>query len=233
MVSVSLPTGASPAANTPQTLSYLISVRCTGVGTCTAGGQFHDTSGGTMPFTAALSGGTWTTKSAPLPGDAAAANQDAALWDIDCPAPGTCVGGGHYLNSDGQPRYLIDTLSGGKWTGAAASLPTDAAADQKWTQEQATSIAGISCKSAGSCVATATYITKNNEILPLLAALSGGAWTVAKAPLPPDAAPVAGQASSAYLVLIKCPTPGSCLSVGSYRAADGSYQAMIDTATSR
>jgi hypothetical protein len=203
---------------------------CTAVGACVATGQYRDASGQTQALIDTLSGGTWTAANAPLPGDAAASGQIAGLWAIACPAPGTCVAGGHYITRGGQPGYLTETLSGGMWTAGALSLPADAAADQKWTRNQATSIVGLACETAGYCVATAEYLTKDSTFVPLLETLAGGTLTAAKAPLPADAASGSGQGSYAYLELAACPAPGSCLTVGSYPAGDGTIEGMIDTA---
>jgi hypothetical protein len=228
--SVPLPPDAAPEQGTDRAVTYLTAVSCTGIGACVASGQYRGTSGGSLPFTATLSNGTWTAAAAPLPGDAAATSQFAGLWALKCPAPGTCVAGGHYLNHSGQARYLIDTLSGGTWTASAAPLPPGAAADQKWSQDQATVIGGLGCASASLCVATADYLTTDNEIVPVIETLSGGTWTAASVPLPADAAPASGQGSYAYLMLATCPAPASCLTVGSYPAQDGTIAGLVETA---
>jgi len=227
---VPLPPDAAPEQGTARAVTFLTAVSCTGTGACVASGQYRDTSGGSRPFTATLSNGSWTTAAAPLPGDAAATSQLAGLWALKCLASGTCVAGGHYLNRSGQPRYLIDTLSGGTWTASAAPLPPGAAADQKWSQNQATVIGGLGCASASFCVATASYVTTDNEIVPVIVTLSGETWTAARAPLPADAAPASGQGNYAYLMLATCPAPGSCLTVGSYPAGDGTLEGLVETA---
>lgn len=152
------------------------------------------------------------------------------LWAIGCPAAGTCVAAGHYLGRDGQPRFLADTLSGGAWTAAAVSLPADAAADQKWSQYADTTVGGIAGEPGGYCVASAGYVTKADAIVPLIETLSGGTWTAARAPLPADAVSGSGQADAAYLDLDACAGAGSCVIVGSYPAADGTVEGLIETA---
>lgn len=222
---------ASGGTSSAATDTFLSGVSCTGTGACAASGQYHDAAGGSQGFLSVLSGGTWTTVQAPLPGDAETAGQQAGSWAINCPAAGACVAGGHYLNADGQARYLIDTQSGGTWIPATAPLPADAAANQKWSQDLTTSIGGVACESVGNCVATAGYVTTGNELLPTLATLSNGTWTTATAPLPPDADPAIATEDAAYLVLVTCPAAGSCVTVGAYQAADRSYEAMIETAS--
>lgn len=230
---VQLPGDAAPEDSSSQASTYPASVACPQAGTCVAAGQYRDDSGQVRPFTATLAGGTWTAVRAPLPADAAATGQNGSLWAVACPAPGACIAGGHYLVSGGQPRYLADTQSGGAWTAAALPLPEGAAADQKWSQDQSTTIGAVACESVGACVATAGYLSKANAILPVIATLSDGTWTVAAAPLPADAVPGSGQANAAYLQLVTCPTAGHCLAVGSYPAADGTVESMIEMAVPR
>lgn len=229
--SAPLPGDAVQQKGSSRASTYLAAVACTGVGACVASGQYQDANGGTRPVIDTLSRGSWTAMTPPLPGDAAAAGQTAGLWAIGCPVPGTCLAGGHYQNRGGQPRYLIDTLSGGSWTASVLSLPANAAADQKWSQDEATSVGGLACASASYCVATAGYLAKSGEIMPLIEALSGGTWTAVTVPLPVDAVTGSGPGNSAFLELATCPAVGSCLTVGSYPAADGTAAALIETAT--
>jgi len=227
-----LPSNAAPNSSTSGITAFA-DVSCTAAGACTAVGEYRDTSGGSQAFTATLSGGTWATAQVPLPDDAATTGQAAGLFGISCPAPGTCVAGGHYLNRDNQARYLIDTLSEGKWTSTAAPLPADAAADQKWSQDQATTLSGVACESASDCVASAGYVSADNEMLPSVATLSNEAWSSAGLPLPADASMQSGQAGAAFLGLIRCPAPGDCVSVGSYPVGNDDSQGLIETATAK
>jgi hypothetical protein len=134
---------------------------------------------------------------------------------------------------NGQPRYLVDTQSGGARTAKGLPLPADAAADQKWSQYGDTAIGAVACPSAGACVATAGYVTTANEILPLIETLAGGTWTAAKAPLPGDAAPASGTDNATYLQLVTCPAAGHCFAVGNYPSTDGTFEGMIETAVPR
>lgn len=232
-VSLPLPADAAPEQTSAAPSTYATGVACTGADACVAPGQYRAASGQTKAFIDTLSGGSWTATAVPLPGDAAATGQIAGLWAIACPAPGTCVAAGHYIKSGGQPRYLTDTLSGGAWTTSALSLPADAAADQKWSQDESTSIGGLTCPSVGYCVATAGYVTKANAIVPLIETLSGRTWTAAEVPLPADAAPGSGQGNATYLQLVTCTAADNCVTVGSYPSTDGTTQGLIETGVPR
>ncbi len=223
-----LPGDADPAKATSQNNTFLTDVACAAAGTCVASGQYTDSGGGTQGVIDTLSGGTWTAAKAPLPGDAETSGQLASLWAITCQAPGSCLAGGHYMSQNGQPRYLAETLSGGIWSAAAAPLPAGAAADQKWSTEQATSLGGVACRAAGYCVASASYLARSGAITPVIDTLSGGTWTAANAPLPGGAA--TGTKQLGYLTLVACPASGSCLTVGSYTAGGGGTQGLIETA---
>jgi hypothetical protein len=132
--SVPLPADADPERSSATADTYLAAIACPRAGECIAPGQYLDDSAQTEPFIATLSGGTWTSARAALPANAAATDQDGSLQAIACPAPGACLAAGSYLVRGGQPRYLAETLSGGRWTAAAPPLPTDAAADQNGSQ---------------------------------------------------------------------------------------------------
>jgi len=230
--SAALPADAAPEQYSATAGTYLAAVACTGVGACVAPGQYRDAQGQTRALIDTLSGGTWTASPAPLPADAATTGQVAGLWAVSCAASGTCVAAGHYIQRGGQPRFLTETLAGGAWTAAALSLPADAAADQKWSQYQSTTIGGLACEPDGSCVATAGYVTKESTLAPLIETLSGGRWTAAKAPLPADAVTSTPQ-DQAYLDLATCPANGDCLTVGSYPAVDGSVEGVIEVGVPR
>lgn len=219
---------ALPANADRSESAYLDDVVCPAPGTCVATGWYADQGGHSQGLIDTLSGGTWTAARAPLPGDAVTSHQVAALWTVSCLSQGTCLAGGHYVGRGGQPRYLTETLSGGTWTPAAPPLPADAAANQKWDQYQSTSVAGVMCETVGSCLAVASYVSRNGGVDAAIDTLSGGSWSAARAPLPGGVAAAAKQ--NAYLTLVACPAPGTCVTVGGYKAKDGSAQGLIETA---
>ncbi len=225
-----LPAGAVPSKPSSSNLATaLFLVKCPAVGTCVATGDYIDQSGGTQALIDTLSGGTWTTQRAPLPGDAAAANPFALLWALACPAPGTCLAAGHYNSRNGQSRGLIETQSGGTWTPVAAPLPAGAAANQKWNLDQVTGLTAVGCAAPGTCVAAGSYTARNGGIQGALDTLSGGTWTAAAAPLPADAA-VTKQ--YAFFDSAVCPATGDCIAVGGYKIQNGSTRVLIETAAS-
>lgn len=222
-----LPAGAIPSKPSSSKLpTALFLVKCPAVGSCVATGDYIDQSGGTQGLIDTLSGGTWTAQRAPLPGDAAA-NPVALVWALACPAPGACLAGGHYNSSNGQSRGLMRTLSGGTWTPAVAPLPAGAAANQKWSLDQATGLTAVACAAPGTCVAAGSYTARNGGTEGVLDTLSGGTWTAAAARLPADAA---AAKQFAFFDSAACPAAGDCIAIGGYKIQDGSTRALIETA---
>jgi hypothetical protein len=223
-----LPADAAPSKETQQTNTILNNVACPALGSCVATGQYTNSSGAEEGLLDTLSDGGWRAATAPMPADAVGTGQFAGLFAIACQAPGSCLAGGHYKNKGGQPRYLIDSLSAGRWSTMSAALPADAAANQEWTQDLATSIDGLACRAAGSCVAPAGYVTGEGGVDGVVSTLTGGTWRTAHLPSPFGAATAAKE--SVYPMAVTCPTRGSCYAVGDYASADGSSQALIETA---
>jgi hypothetical protein len=223
-----LPAGTTPAKPSSSNLpTGLFLVKCPAVGSCVATGDYTDQNGGDQGLIDTLSGGTWTAQRAPLPGDAAAANPVAVVWALACPAPGTCLAGGHYNSRNGQSRGLIETLSGGTWTPAAAPLPAGAAANQEWSTSQVTGLTAAACAAPGTCVAAGSYTARTSGIQGVLDTLSGGTWTAAAARLPADAA---AAKQYAFFDSATCPAAGDCIAVGGYKIQDGGTRALIETA---
>ena len=122
---------------------------------------------------------------------------------------------GHYTSRGGQARYLAETLSGGTWTAAIPPLPADAAATQRWNQQQGghTTLDVVACQAAGPCVALASYTARNGLVARAIDTLSDGTWTAAEAPLPPGA-DTTNQNAYASFNGAACPAPGNCVAVG-------------------
>jgi hypothetical protein len=170
---------------------------------------------------------TWTAAQAPLPADATrTARQDAALNDVACPAAGSCVAVGIYdTGSDADTsRGLIETLSGGTWTPAAAPFNVPGAGAAPFVD-----LDGIACPSMATCVAVGSYDDSKGNSEPLTETREGGTWVSARAPLPGDAAP----GKSSFLSEVACPAPGTCVATGWYTDQNGNADAVIDTLSGR
>ena len=221
-----LPAGANPGKASSSTLpTGLFVVKCAAVGTCVAAGDYTDASGGSQGLIETLSGGSWTAARAPLPADAAA-SPVAFLFAIACPAPGSCLIGGHYNSRSGQSKGLAEIQSGGTWTLTTAPLPKDAAASQKWNLNQITGLTAAACTAPATCVAAGSYDAQVGGVEGLIDTLSGGTWKAVRAPLP------AGAVTTKQYIFFNgaaCQDAGDCVVVGGYKSADGGSQGLIET----
>jgi hypothetical protein len=203
-------------------VTQLTAVACAARASCVAVGFNGYNADDGLPVAVTLSAGRWVEANVPLPPDAGVGGH-AYLFNIRCPAPGTCVAVGYYHDRDGDSRALIETLSGGEWAAAQAPLPAGAVTAAGSGGE--TELSDVACPAAGSCVAAGRYRLASGDTAPFAETLSGGTWAPARAPLP------AGAPSSGDFIGfsgISCWAPGSCLAVGHY-AVGGQGRFLTDT----
>jgi len=159
---------------------------------------------------------TWTAAKAPLPANAApTAKQDSGLSGLTCPTAKDCIAEGFYQTSKADYYYLTETLSRGIWTPGAWS-PT-------------TAVIGFTCPAVGTCVAVGTFLDSKNHVTPAAETLSGGFWAGATLPLPAGTPPNPNNGQDYGLHAASCPVVGTCVAVGTYQAADGTTQGLIET----
>ena len=193
----------SPAATVPAPV--LNSIACTTVSSCTAVGQYLDPSG-VSGLIVTLSGGIWTAVRAPEPAGVNDTYQE--LFDVSCPAMGTCAVVGDYRGADTFYHGSLLTLSGGTWTAAAVAPPPDAA-PAGGAQTPDFAFTGVSCPTTQWCEAVGNYAPNSSvRYRPLVATLSGGSWTTSPGP---GMSPADTQGS---LDFISCSWPGSCAATG-------------------
>lgn len=167
-----------------------------------------------------LAGLTWTSAQVPLPANAAtspATGANVFLNGIACPADGTCVAVGSYIDTNASGYGLIETLTHGTWTPVQAPVPGNASA-----QSQA-SLSGVSCPAAGNCVATGFYADQSGHLQGLIETLSGGTWTPAQGPA------LAGTSTGVPLGAVACAAVGTCVATGSYTDQNNFNQAAFVT----
>ena len=113
----------------------------------------------------------WTTSAAVLPTNDALRIRFSTLTSETCPAPGSCVAVGSYLDARGGQRGLIDTLAGGTWTPETAPLPANAASDP------GADVTSVTCVSTDACVAVGGYSAKKGQESGLVETFDGSTWT--------------------------------------------------------
>jgi hypothetical protein len=133
----------------------------------------------------------------------------AGLASVACPAAGSCVAIGSYVDSSGASREMVLSQSHGAWTGARQLLPSPATASL--------SLSSLACRTASSCVAVGSQegspSTEVSSSHPVVVSETVGSW----GPSHEIALPAsASRARSATLSSVACPASGSCTAVGSY-----------------
>ena len=168
-------------------------------------------------------GPAWAGSTAPVaglsPAPVASPGDGVVLGSVSCPAVGSCVAIGGYDNSSGYRQAAVETLANGSWTATTAPAP---AANMN------TTLLGLSCPAAGSCVAVGYYEDQSTVVHPLIDTLSGGTWTAADLPVTGLNPPAA---SNTVLRLVSCPAPGSCAAAGVYTDTSGHRQGLLASLT--
>jgi hypothetical protein len=132
------PTGASG--------SGLAGVSCPSSTACTAGGSYHNRSGGELSLAERWNGTSWRVQSTP---DPAGASFGGFLNGVSCPTGGVCLATGYFVNSDGVVESLAERWSAGEWTIDSVPAPSGATDAQ---------LNGASCPSSTACTAVGSYV---------------------------------------------------------------------------
>jgi hypothetical protein len=136
--------------------------------------------------------------------------QRAQLASVACPAAGSCVAIGSYVDSSGASREMVLGQSRGAWAGARELLLSSTGAS--------VSLSSLACHTVGSCVAVGSQEDSQSTegfygSHPIVVSETDGSW----APPLQIALPAgASGARSATLSSVACPGSGSCTAVGSY-----------------
>lgn len=200
--------------------AQLNSTSCSSVSFCVAVGMVSVGDGGgdpVYPLVETYSGGTWTSSIAPEPANSAEGGA-GLLNSVSCPTDGNCAAVGDMFDSRAQgigQDGLLETLSGGVWTGSEAALPAD-------LTPTPVNIHAVSCGGTGSCVAVGEITG-----LGLIWTLSSGAWTVQGAPLPSD-----GNSGDTIVASVSCADSSDCLAVGTYANSISIYEPLVLTLAS-
>jgi len=142
-------------------------------------------------------GTTWTVQSPSEPSDGSL----GLLNGVSCTAATACTAVGTYLSS-GDEISLVEFWNGSSWT--QQSVPNPAGAN-------ATGLGGVSCASAGLCVAVGgTNASGQSGFAEIW---DGSAWTLSDTGQP-------SRAEQSTLNAVSCPTVSNCTAVGSWAASE-------------
>jgi hypothetical protein len=167
----------------------LAAVSCTTPSACTAVGS--KAVGEPAGVAEAWNGSTWTTQTTPAPAGAIT----RPFTGVSC-AAGTCFAVGYSHTRSGTTRVVAEARTGTTWALQSAANPLGAAYS---------SLAGVSCTSAASCIAVGTSTAQG---------WNGSRWRDLFAARPHGA-------TSIGLTDVSCATATACMAVGFYSTATG------------
>jgi hypothetical protein len=184
------------------TNAQLYAMSCASPGNCSAGGDYNDGSNW-QAFVVDETKGTWG-NAEEVPGTGALNKQQmgAQVDAISCSSAGNCSAGGFYTDNSQDTHAFVVTERNGSW-GKAQQL-TGAGLGS--------SVAGLSCTSAGDCVAVGQNGT------PFIATQAGGTWGAVIA-VPGMAGLDTGGTGN--LGAVSCASAGNCSAGGQYNLSSG------------
>jgi hypothetical protein len=192
------------------------SLSCGSPGNCAAGGYYTDGAGRQQAFVASEVGGTWQ-KAIEVPGTAALnTGAYASVESVSCAPSGYCAAGGYYTSPGVDEQAFVVTGVNGVW-GQAEEVPGTAALNQGG---QAVT-AGVSCPSAGNCVAVGSYWNRATYGEAFVASQHHGTWQ--------DAQQVPGTTRGHFrtrdpgLDAVSCPSAGNCEATGFADSPDTAF----------
>jgi hypothetical protein len=171
--------------------SKLNGVACTATMSCTAVGQYKNSSGVWRAFAMRWDGSTWSAQTTP-----SVASGDVTLSSVSCTAVNACTAVGSYVSGSKQEPLAL------RWTGAS-----------EWTQQALPSVKGsgllkgVSCASATACQAVGFSGESEAAWQPLAAAWNGSSWSIQTSPSPENM-------PSSALTSVSCTAANACTAVG-------------------
>jgi hypothetical protein len=174
---------------------------------------------GTAPATRAAGEGFGPAIAIRLPSNAKPVpSSDSRLSSVACSGRGYCTAGGWYSIGIGTSDAMVVTEARGHWAQATqVRLPAGAGA------VQAAEVHGVTCTSAGDCVAVGQYDSSSGAQA-FVVTQKGGSWGRARrVPAPPNS--IAGRGGELYAVA--CTGRGACEAAGSYSDRRDYGQGMV------
>jgi hypothetical protein len=223
--------GAPPSAPKPASFQ-LDSVACATTASCVAVGSYIATvpsheqagaSGSTLPVILAESHQQWLKpRGVALPANAVhGRGQTAALEAVACPAAGSCVAIGSYVDASGTSREMVLSQSRGVWAAARELVLGPASTGVE--------LSALACRTASSCVAVGSsqQQTGSSGSHPVAVSETGGNWG---APVQVALPPGVKGAQNATFSSVACPAFGSCTAVGYYQLEAADFNPNTDRA---
>ncbi|MGA2295268.1 MAG: hypothetical protein ABSG24_08620 [Acidimicrobiales bacterium] len=219
--SLLLPGNASPYPD-----ASLSAVTCVAPGTCSAIGNYENTSGVGEGLVVSQSSHVWRRATAMVMPTGARTNPDVFFYGfnaISCSSATNCSAGGQYTDSTNHYQGFLVSEVNGVWQGAVElKLPTDGTQVGKNG-----GVVALSCRSSGDCSAGAAYLDASGFYQALVINEVNGTWqTGTKVTLPAGATSVGVDGGVYGLV---CQSPNICTASGSYQRSTTVYEGFTLT----
>lgn len=188
---------------------------CDSPGSCSAGGTYQ-VGNSLKLFTIAEKAGKWQ-KAVKVPGNSSLKTDGSIdFTQMSCPSAGKCGAVGHFGDN---ARAFVATETAGTWGAVQAVRGISV------TAEGFSDLTGVSCTSAGDCLAVGTWATVTGDTQHLFTVFErNGTWDSAK-PVPGFARLNAGVLVEAGGV--SCGAPGDCSVAGGYSDHSNHEQAFV------
>jgi hypothetical protein len=126
---------------------------------------------------------------------------------------------------------MIITETNGVWVqGVEVTLPANAAPATTPSSLDA-ELDGVTCTSAGKCVAVGTYTDTNGNNQGLIVTETGGVWARGTELRPPANASTMPGTQYVFLNDVTCTSTGNCAVTGGYVDTSGNYQGLVVSET--
>lgn len=194
------------------------SVACASAADCVTAGSYF-TSRGQRAMVATRTNGKWAKATTlTLPANAGA-DPEASAGGIACPAAGSCVAVGSYLDRVGITQLFADAELRGKWQRAVEVRKPATTA-----KNGIAVLTSVSCTGAGNCVAVGAFRSKAGQQF-LAVRDAGGRWQQALGVRTPSTA--AGP--DAGLTSVSCWKAGHCRAAGTFEDSAGHTRPLVVT----
>ena len=174
--------------------SSLIGLRCFASVECGAVGRYINSSGAELTLAEEYASTKWTVQETPNP-----KIPTGSLPSVSCPASGTCIAVGDYLNDSGAEVPLAEAWNGKEWSFQEPPNPTGA---------KGSSLTGVSCASTTVCTAVGRFINSSGVEVTLSEEYASSKWTIKETPNQEEA--------KSILSSVSCKTAAGCIATGHF-----------------
>ncbi len=188
--------------------SYLQKVSCATSTSCTATGEYVNSSGTTVTLAQKWNGTEWSLQ---LPANPSGA-QESTLKGVSCTSATACTSVGHYLNNQGITTSQVQRWNGTEWSIQTTSNQSGLAKNL---------LNDVSCSSSTSCVSVGWYVNNSGIYTVAADTWNGAEWAIHNPPAP-------SGATLSSLVSVSCSSSTACTGVGHYINSSGTTVTLAE-----